>query len=233
MKDFVHTITKVELLNEHFRISNMTINELPQETSSSRTGLWQTFNRWMGWTLVAPDYWNRMTMFVAQMLEDGCWDAYSVVETENGVELKYDMSKDSRFELLCRYGDKIEQVPEKFRNQYLQQQALYEIKRDEINESADVEEQITHPISSTNTDWYLNTAYTTKERNSLKSFSDSTFGYYDRDTKAWLYKTAVGVLFKQFMAYASSKKVQYFKTGTDQTDRGEYAQLTTNGGERI
>jgi hypothetical protein len=35
------------------------------------------------------------------------------------------------------------------------------------------------------------------------------------------------------MAYASSKKVQYFKTRTNQTDRGEYAQLTTNTGEKI
>ena len=233
VKDFIHSVTKIELLNEHFRITNMTINELPQQTTSSRTGLWQTFDRWMGWTLIAPDYWNRMTMFIAQMMEDGCWDAYSVIETENGPELKYDMSKDARFEVLCRYGGNIDSVPEKFKTQYLQQQALYEIKREELNETSDSDDRITQAISSSNKDWYLTTAYTTKERNSLKSFSDTTFGYYDRDTKAWLYKTAIGVLFKQFMAYASSKKVQYFKTRTDQTDRGEYAQLTTNSGERI
>lgn len=230
MTDFVKKVTKIELLNEHFRLVNTTVSELPEQTTSSRTGIYQTFSRWMNWTLTAPDYMNRMTMFIAQMMQDGCWDAYSLDET-NGPELKYDMSKDKRFDVLCRYNGKLDTVPAEHREIFLQQLALYEIKRDELNEFVD--KKIPAIGNSTGTEWYLPTAYTPKERNSLKSFSDSTFGYYDNDTKAWLYKTAVGILFKQFMAYVSAKKVQYFKSGTDQTDRGKYEQLTTTSGEKL
>jgi hypothetical protein len=70
-KDFVRKVTKIELLNEHFRMTNMSISELPHQTTSNKVGFAQIFNRWMGWTLVAPDYFNRMTMFIAQMMQDG------------------------------------------------------------------------------------------------------------------------------------------------------------------
>lgn len=229
MVDFVRKITKIELLNEHFRLVNTTVSELPEQTTSSRTGFYQTFSRWMSWTLVAPDYMNRMTIFIAQMMEDGCWEAYTLDET-NGPELKYDMSKDKRFDVLCRYNGDLDSVPAEHKTIFLQQLALYEVKRDELNEFLD--EKIP-AIDKSNTKWYLPTAYTPKERNSLKSFADSTFGYYDNDTKAWFYKTAVGLLFKQFMAYVSAKKVQYFKSATDKTDRGNYEQLTTTSGEKL
>ena len=45
MVDFVRKITKIELLNEHFRLVNTTVSELPEQTTSSRTGFYQTFSR--------------------------------------------------------------------------------------------------------------------------------------------------------------------------------------------
>ena len=41
------------------------------------------------------------------------------------------------------------------------------------------------------------------------------------------------MLFKQFMAYGSSKKIQYLNSRTDKTARGSFKQLTTNSGEKI
>ena len=79
---------------------------------------------------------NRMTIFIAQMMEDGCWEAYTLDET-NGPELKYDMSKDKRFDVLCRYNGDLDSVPTEHKTIFLQQLALYEVKRDELNEFLD------------------------------------------------------------------------------------------------
>ena len=76
-------------------------------------------------------------------------------------------------------------------------------------------------------------AYTNRQRDSLKSFSDLCFGYYDKETKSEFYKTVIGVIFKQFMAYGSSKKMQYIKAGSTSTARGEFKQLTTTDGELV
>ena len=98
-KDFVRRVTKIELLNEHFRMTNMSISDIASQTTSNKVGFANIFNRWMGWTLVAPDYFNRMTMFIAQMIHDGCWDAYELQEDDTEIVLKYDMSKDKRFDV--------------------------------------------------------------------------------------------------------------------------------------
>jgi len=42
-----------------------------------------------------PDYVNRLTLFVAKMVHDGCYDAHVM---ENG-ELKYNPTKDKRFQI--------------------------------------------------------------------------------------------------------------------------------------
>ena len=34
-------------------------------------------------------------------------------------------------------------------------------------------------------------AYTDLQRNSFKSFADMSFGYYDKEVKAWFFKTAI------------------------------------------
>ena len=236
--DFVRKVTKIELLNEHFRMTNMSISELPEQTTSNKTGFAQMFSRWMGWALVAPDYFNRMTMFIAQMMHDGSWDAYVLDESDAYIKLKYDMSKDKRFDVFCKYKGDINLVPATLKKKFRSQQSLYEAMRNEFNtnEGMNIEEPWTKNENGTITysdNWYLPRAYTLKERDSLKSFSDTTFGYYDKETKSWFYKTAFGVLFKQFMAYGSSKKMQYLKTRTDKTARGSFKQLTTNSGEKV
>ena len=68
---FITNVTKIELLNEFYRMSNMTITEIPQQVTTNKTGVFAMFNRFMSWSLTAPDYFNRMSIFVAQMLHDG------------------------------------------------------------------------------------------------------------------------------------------------------------------
>jgi len=42
-----------------------------------------------------PDFYNRLTIFGAQMRGDGCWDAHYVKDGR----LVYDMTLDKRFDL--------------------------------------------------------------------------------------------------------------------------------------
>ena len=95
-----------------------------------------------------------------------------------------------------------------------------------------------HPLVDPNRtipdkDWMLYKAYTNKQRDSMKSFADLTFGYYDKEVKAEFFKTAVGGVFKQFMSYMTAKKTQYFLVRTNDTARGEYEQKKKKKGELI
>ena len=170
-----------------------------------------------------------MSIFIAQMMHDGCWDAYELKQDSEGVmQLEYDMAKDKRFALYAKYKGDLSQVPQNLKSEFQKQAALYEIMREELNKEL-------APIDRITTNKYtpLPKAYTTLQRNSMKSFSDMTFGYYDRDTKAWFFKTAVGVIFKQFMAYMAGKKVQYYQAGSDDVARGSFEQITDNSGDKI
>ena len=229
---FIHNVTKIELLNEHFGMANMSITEIPEQATSNKTGLYATFSRFMSWSLTAPDYWNRMSMFIAQMLHDGVWDAYDLEKDKEGVQrLKYHMEKDKRFNLLVKYKGNVKEVPANLREKYKQQLGLYEAMREDMNKELPYEAQI--PEVTKDKVVYFSKAYTTLQRDSFKSFADMSFGYYDKETKAWLFKTAVGGIFKMFMAYLSAKKMSYFQVRSDQTARGSYEQLTDATGNKL
>ena len=44
-KDFVRRVTKIELLNEHFRMTTMSISDLASQTTSNKVGFANVFNR--------------------------------------------------------------------------------------------------------------------------------------------------------------------------------------------
>lgn len=229
---FIHNVTKIELLNEHFRMANMSITEIPEQATSNKTGVWATFSRFMSWSLTAPDYWNRMSMFIAQMLHDGVWDAYTLEKDKDGVQrLVYDMKKDKRFDLLVQYKGDVSKVPAHLREKYKQQLGLYEAMREDMNKERTYDDQI--PEVTKDKVVYFTKAYTNLQRDSFKSFADMSFGYYDKETKAWFFKTAVGGIFKMFMAYLSAKKMSYFQVRSDQTARGSYEQLTDATGNKL
>jgi len=84
----------------------------------SRHGILANPSKWMYIANSAPDYFNRLTLFVAKMMEDGCFEAHSL--DENGM-LKYDFKKDKRFSELVKHGLNSNYRGEK----YLEQKALY------------------------------------------------------------------------------------------------------------
>lgn len=231
--NFVHNVTKIELLNELYGMSNMSINEIPEQVTSNKTGIFALGGRFSTWTITAPDYWNRMSMFIAQMIHDGCWDAYTLEEKDGVLELVYDMSKDKRFDLYAEYKGDFEAFRKtnpstEMKEKFNQQAALYKIMRDDLNNELEADQRI-----DTKKYQPLPRAYTNLQRNSMKSCADIAFGYYDRETKAHFFKTSIGLTFKQFMAYMSAKKMQYFQVRSNTTSRGSYKQLEDAKGNKI
>jgi hypothetical protein len=66
--------------------------------SSDNVGVWNFWD--VGFRFASrPDYYNRMTIFTAQMRGDGCFEAHYV--NDKG-ELVYDWTKDKRFDLFAK-----------------------------------------------------------------------------------------------------------------------------------
>lgn len=183
-------------------------------------------------------------MFISQMIHDGCWDAYELKHEEGQpMELVYDMSKDKRFDVLYQYrsaymnSELIKNIPEGLRKKFNEQAALYRIMKEDFSKEMEPEFR-PKPINAKSDkldDQFelLPQAYTNKQRNSMKSLADMAFGYYDRETKAHFFKTSIGLIFKQFMAYMSAKKMQYFQVRSNTTSRGSYKQLEDAKGQKI
>jgi hypothetical protein len=49
------------------------------------------------WLVSAPDFLNRMAIFIAQMKKDGCYEAHEL--DQKNMTIKYDFKKDGRFKV--------------------------------------------------------------------------------------------------------------------------------------
>jgi hypothetical protein len=157
-----------------------------------------------------PDYYNRMTIFGAHMMADGCFEAHD----ENG---NYDWSKDKRYDVFAKYCKNESEVPDNLKKKYNEQKARYIAVAKQfqaegakyINENGDTvdfELDLKNPIP-------LPRAYTVQEAESIKSLSDLVYGYYSHEKKSLIQSTTAGALFMQMNTYWSSKKNQWFAPG--------------------
>lgn len=204
--DSMAALTIAEGLNELYGLNNMDVNKLPEMMTKNRGGLLGFKSGGLYWTSSAPDYFNRMTIFISQMKHDGCFEAHSIVKGR----LVYDFTKDKRFNIFAA-GDT--RNPE-----YGKQKGLYLAMRADFNKAgANLSE--TDPLPQ---------AYTLRQRESLKMFSDSIHGYYDHETKIMYNNTILGMMFLQFKRWITSKKDQYIlEPGT--YAQGDYFQLEVDG----
>lgn len=86
-----------EALNQQYGINDMDINQLPSRYAKDTYGT-DRLQKAMFRLASRPDYYNRMTIFGAQMRGDGCFEAHSVVDGK----LVYDWTKDKRFDLFAK-----------------------------------------------------------------------------------------------------------------------------------
>lgn len=193
--------TTCSLLNELYGINDMDMNTYTERISKAKKGLFYNFDNMMFKFASRPDYYNRMSIFVSQMLGDGCLEAHTIKDGK----LIYNQKLDKRFEAFAN-GRKSD--PE-----YNKQKALYYAVAQQF-----VAEHAKNPDGS---DFKLNMsspmplprAYTAKQAESMKSLGDDIYGYYSHEKKSLIMSTALGSMWLQFKTYWSGKKNQYLQSG--------------------
>lgn len=189
-------VTLIEQICNYGRIANIDINRSAESLKSNKQGLFNFMSRGMYSCISAPDYMNRMTIFIAMMIHDGCYDALSI----KNEEIKYDWKKDKRFSIYAK-GDTSNP-------KYNEQRAAWlSLINGFRNEFPDMEfkESLTQELPF---------PYLRKQIDGFKNYADTIYGFYDTDVKSMAEKTFLGMVFMQFRTYLSgSLKKMTLKPG--------------------
>ena len=211
--DIVNNVTTIEELGFMYGMNgNSDINRITESMSQSNTGILAMKSNWLFWTSRSPDYFNRMGLFVAQMIHDGCFEAHTM---KNG-KMIYDWTKDRRF---SEYAAGKTNSPK-----YDYQRALYLKFIEEFNATSGgpgLKEGDALPY-----------AYTPRQTASRKNAYDKAHGYYDHETKAMVNHTILGSMLLQFKTFLTSKKDQYFQKG-DVYGQGDFVQMKDYDGNLL
>lgn len=223
----IASYTLCESLNKIYGIANEDINQTVNTSMTNRHGVLANLSKYMYIFNSAPDYVNRLTLFVAKMMEDGCFEAHYLDERGN---LKYDFKKDARFSELNKHG-----LNSNYRGEeYLKQKALYLAMCEQFQ--LEGRNFITYDSDGKIIYKEFDRAYTTKQRNSIKEVADMAYGYYDHETKSLADLGFFGLIYKQFQVFLTAKLNLWFKgrpsTKGDNTSQGSFKIVTTESGEK-
>lgn len=183
----------MDALNLQHRFVNYDLNRIVDRKKVDRYGLEFASNQ-LYWFNRAPDYVNRMTLLIAKMIHDGSLDAHSV--NKDGI-LEYNVAKDKRYSYYFEKRKLYKYEYHKSDNIYNEQRSLY-LKALEIY-NAEQATQGKSPLKEENEK--LPIAYTSKERDDIKNFSDMAYGYYDHERTPLAKHSAIGSLFGQFLGF--------------------------------
>lgn len=209
--------SKVQLLNELYAVNDMDMNTYIKNIKSDQGGIFNMYD--IAFKFASrPDYYNRMTLLVAQMIHDGTWDAYEIIDGK----LVYNPDLDKRFEHF-RTG-------QKGHPKYDFEKSLYfAIAEQHIKEGS---------INPDGTEFKLNgdnyvplpAAHTIQEIESFKALGDLIYGYYAHEKKSLMHYTLLGSLFMQMRTYWSGKKNQYLAPGGVKV-QGRWEHVKNNEGQ--
>lgn len=204
----------VNELNNYFRIANRDMNQIVDKTKIDRRGL-NFISDFMYWSNTAPDYINRLALFLSKLIKDGVYQAYSLDKDGN---LVYDVTKDERFsyyfQMRKKYGMKDHPTDKKYNTQ----RALYKTYIDYFNKQAIFKNDKTYKEEDLISEPYMNL-----ERESIKTFTELAYGYYDYDRSPLIKHLPLGIFFGQFMTFWPAKIRYYFGKPT-KTKRGHMQQ---------
>lgn len=219
-------------INQNFNllygIANMDVNNVVKRSKVDRKGALKFLSEHLYWLNNAGDYVNRLTVFLAMTLKDGSYDAHYI--DSNGV-FKYDPKKDDRFKTYFEKREKYGYKSAPGDSEYNDQRSLYLAMLDEFNsENIKTGTKKIDEIKD-----LIPRAYTDKQRQSIKVFADTAYGFYDSEVKSLITNTAIGSIFGQFLTFLPAKIKFYF--GKEQMSKyGDFRQKTgidENGEERL
>ena len=223
----IASYTLCETLNKIYGIANEDISRTVDTSMTSRHGFLANLSKYMYIFNSAPDYSNRLTLFIAKMMEDGCFEAHSLGKDGN---LVYDFKKDKRFSELNKHG-----LNSNYRGEeYLEQKGLYLAMCEQFQ--LEGRNFIEYGENGKVIYKEFDRAYTTKQRNSIKEVADTAYGYYDHETKSLVDLGFFGLIYKQFQVFLTAKMNLWFKgrpsTKGDNTSQGKFKIVTTENGEK-
>lgn len=198
-KDLAHyseTPTKCQLINETYGLNDMDANQFTQRISSDH-GIWTHFTDFAFRLSSRPDFYNRSTIWGAQMRADSTWDAH---EIENG-QLVYKFDKDARYSAL-KTAPKGSEAYNKALSKYIA--ALEQFKAEGVTNPDGSELQFGDDLPR---------AYTNLEAQGMKAIADGMYGYYNHENKSMFNAMFLGGLAAQMKTYWSAKKNQYLAPG--------------------
>lgn len=172
---------QVQAVNAFYGFANMDLNSYTHKVKTNR---WPSLFTGIGPIMYSmntmPDYFNRLSLFIAKMNHDGSYKAHS--QDENG-RLIYDATKDGRFAYYFAHRDANKNqfgkfIPSKTDEKYNRSRNLYLLIQEELN----IERKLEGKNAFEENEDIIDKAYSEKERQSYKSFTDSIYGYYDKET---------------------------------------------------
>lgn len=214
--DFKGEMSLGEAINQQYGINDMDINSLPSRYAKDTYGT-DRLQKAMFRFASRPDYYNRMTIFGAQMRGDGCFEAHSIVDGK----LVYDWTKDKRFDIFAKYKGQDSKVPSNELEIYNKQKALYFTMASEMVKDGTLNPDDSTFVLDIKHPRPLPKAYTVKQSESMKALGDKTYGYYASEKKSLIQSFSLGALLFQMNTFWSSKKNQYF-SGRGYTQEGEF-----------
>ena len=189
------SISMLQQMNELYGMANQSLTQI----ANQRRLRWANIKHWSKDTLfitaTAPDFMHRMSILVAKMKADGCFDAHSLVDGK----LVYDFHKDKRFQHFLNN--------EFTHPDYLKEKSLYETMIDNFNTEG-FRNKDGSKLDASKKD-ALPQAYTRTEGQSVKNYADLLYGHYDEESKSLLYDTFLGSFFLQYKTYLTSRLEQW------------------------
>lgn len=216
--------TMSELLNQQYGFNDMDTNSYIDRIRTDNTGLLYHF--WnVGFRFASrPDFYNRMTLFYAQMHKDGSLDAHKIVDGK----LVYDWTKDKRFDIFAKYKGKDSNVPSSEMKKYLEQKSMYiTLARQLVQEGVEYPDGNLFELDLNNPK-PLPKAYSNKDSESFKAISDRIYGYYSHEKRSMIHSYHVGSLFMQMNTFWSAKKNQYAQVRS-YTQEGKWEDYEEDG----
>lgn len=188
----------IDQLNIQFGINDMDLKNYVSTLKESKSFSLYDFDRFAFYCTSRPDFYNRMTLFVAQMMKQGTFDAYSF---KNG-RLEYDCTKDARFKALWEMPESSKEYQDAKARYYATALLLQE-------EGALNPDKTPFRLNPSGKLQMLPKPYSNKEIESMKALGDNLYGYYDHAKKSLFQSTWVGGLVGQMKTFWSAKKNMY------------------------
>lgn len=217
----------ISALNAQYGIANFDLNIMAERLQADRFGMGANIGRSLYATSTVPDFYNRMSIFIAAMIADGCFDAHSL-DPKTG-ELIYDISKDKRFAKFW----KLKNGPKSsWDEEFFEQKGLFIAMAREFNQLSPGTVKIEESGNDVSQWKYdaLPAAYTPKQKASINEQITTVFGAYDHELSMTFKHGQYALFFTQFMSYMSGEFKKLFGTAEGNTNIGKLVKMKDKNG---